>query len=234
MKHRRKRLEMLGLVLLTVLGAMAFSASAAQAEGEFRIGSKKFSELEAEKTKGIEEESITGSLVKEFNYVMEDGNMAIKCEKLEVVNGKLLLKGIGDTTVLFKECALYQYKDLLKLNACGVEEMLLKVLSLVVTSGGKPYLLFEPFPGEKFLLTFKFTKEICPFGEIGLGVGGSFVGRLLPSEKIEQELFLDGNQEVEEKLGDGLKFGVHKASISGALSLSLSGFFKGSAWEAVG
>jgi hypothetical protein len=64
-------------------------------------------------------------------------------------------------------------------------------------------------------------------------VGGSFLGELLPSAKVVQELSLGGHLKAEEELGDGLKLGVYKAVISGKLSLSLSGLYKGSTWAAV-
>lgn len=226
MTLRKRRPKILGLSLIAAIALLAISAVAAQAEGEWKIGGKTFSELK------IEEESLNASLDGIFTYTVPSLSLEIKCLKMDSLKGRVLLKGAGELSVLFLECTFFAGKSHEELKACAVKDVSVNLSSSIVLHAGKNYLLFRPLGEKTAFLTYTFEgNEECPIAGTGHAVGGSFAVDL-EAEKVTQTLKL-GNSTADALLGDEANLVGAKVALAGTLLLSLSGARAGKTWGGI-
>jgi hypothetical protein len=217
MVHRTSGLKVLGLSLLAALSLMVF-ATGAHADGEFKIGGKTFGELK------IEEESFTGSLSESFNFLVAAAlPFQINCSKLAVSKGTLLLKGESHATFTLSECVAKEDKSPFSQISCTVAPIELAALGIVDSIGGTAYLLFTPSNGTSFG-NVELSGGFCTLtGSYPLK--GSFAAEA--GGEAESVALAILTSKTEGPLGDGLTFGESKASLTGKMSVSLSGANKG-------
>jgi hypothetical protein len=206
---------------------LATGAGPAHAAGEWKIGSKTFAEL---KTEG---ELITASLTEPLTYTVPSFNFGITCKAVEVDEGNLQLEGAGSLKLLFSECMFFQVKPFEEMPICEVREFKINASPLVLLHGetkGKKRVFVLLKASTSALINYIVLSAGCPI-LFEHSVQGSLAIEL-GSESASQ-LWKLGVAEPESLLGDGLKQGINPATISGALSLSLSGPHKGQSWGGI-
>lgn len=225
MTSRTRRPRILGLFFIAAVCLLALNAVAAQAEGEWKIGGKTFSELK------VEEESVKTSLDGTFVYTVPNVNLEIKCLKMDSLKGKLFLKGASELSLLFLECTFFAGKSQEEVKACNVKDVTVNMSGSVVLHAGKTYVLFKPLEGKTTFLTYTFEGAECVIAGTSHAVGGSFAVEL-ESEKATQTFKL-GNAAADALLGDEANLVGVKVTLAGTLLVSLSGAQTGKTWGGI-
>jgi len=228
MDHARFRLRAFTLSGLVVTCLLAASVGLAHAAGEWKIGGKTFAELK------IEEESVAAGLVEPLTYTVPSFNFGITCKAVALDQGKILLEGTGSLKFLFSECMFFQIKPFEEIPICKVQEFTIDASPSVLLHGEtkgqkRTFVLLKSLLG-KPLITYIVKEEGCPLS-FNHGVQGSLAIEL--GAESSNQLWKLGVAEPESLLGDGLKLGTNPATISGTLTMSLSGIFKSFGWGGI-
>lgn len=226
MDHAKFRLRAFALSGLVAACVLMTSAGLAHAAGEWKIGGKTFLELK------IEKELTTASLTEPLTYTVPSFNFGITCKAVKLDEGQLLLEGAGSMKFLFSECMFFQVKPFEEIPICEVREFTIDTSPSVLLHGetkGKKrvFVLLKALTGAPLITYIVLLAGGCPV-LFDHAVQGSLAIEL--GEESSSQLWKLGVAEPESLLGDGLKLGVNTATISGALSLSLTGANKGQSW----
>ena len=218
MSQKRKGLSILGVCLLAALGIMAFSASAAQAAGEWLINGKTLVE------KGILSETVTGEKdpLAEPELLVPGIGIAIFCNEFTIVNGKIERLGKSKAALTFSECEVLEAPD------CEVTVAPATAKDQVELMGTEVFDIFSPEVAGGNFTTITIEGEFCPFEFINEPVRGSLAVRVpaaTPTPLIEEY----ANQAL---FSAGLFFGNEPAELDGAVLLELSGANSGQPWTA--
>lgn len=228
MMHRAPGLRMIGLSILAAFGLMAFTATAAQAEGEFKIGGKTFAEL------GIEEESFAGSLSGTYGLLTVPSlGYEINCGAMDVLEGKILLKGVADVTFKLLKCTALVAKTKEELSTCTVDSFTTtKLKGSVLLHEGKVFLLFEPVLENGALMLLKISGGECVLAK-EIETKGSFVGEIGAEGTVPKLVLSD--KATSATLGDHISLALIPTELfaDGTLQLELTGKFAGSKWGAI-
>ncbi len=224
MKHGSPRLRALVLTVLVAAFSLMLTATAAQAEGEWKISGKTLEEL------GKTEAAITGSASETFKLAVPWYAIEIACKTLASENGKILSGGGGHSTLNLSSCTL-SGPPFVTETCKLIEPVVFKVKDLLVyhNSDDRTYDLFQAEEAGKPLTTVQFKEGTeCPL-PMENEVTGSFVGETYGFEAVERSVSINSTTE---KLfaGHTLEFGSHPATLRGKMSQTLSGESKGLAW----
>jgi hypothetical protein len=238
MNLRKHGLKVLGLSLMAALGLMAFSATGAQAvTHQAKILGKTFAEL------GIEEEAIDGKVDVAGALLVKGQNLSLKCPKLTVPSGKILLTDI-DIEILFEICETFEFEHPSTKLPCLIDDdvkpglvddsITVDALVLFVLSGSIRYLLIEPLAGQNWITKIDFldvTPGSCPLPDL-VEIVGSLAVEI--TEGAAKELLVkEAPEAIQTALADKLKFGESKATIDGSGWVLLSGARAGCTWDVV-
>ncbi len=229
MRHGKHGIKLLSLLLLAGLATMALGAAAAQAEGEWKIGGKTFTELK------IKEETVKGVADGVATLLLNGMGTEINCAKRELDEIKILAMGPMHGLLKWLECTMLQdtvvggVVQLGEIPACIVAPFSTEFLSVVKLLSEKTYLLFVPSVGTSFA-TVKIEGAAC-------ALKGSFLlsgtyATTITGESVTQTL-KTVDKETEASLGDGLKFGETKVTLTDTLLMTLSGAQAGKAWGGI-
>jgi hypothetical protein len=198
MSHKASRLRSLGLSLIAALGLVAFTASSAQALGNWRIEGANINA-----TKEFEAEKDSNG----FKFLVPTLNIEVFCENLATDDG-LIFAGVkageGLVEFLFTTCSVNQLSPLTALP-CTVSNITAKAKFSLILHKKANYLFVEPEAGGEFGKV-KFSGIECTLaaeyalgGEFILqdGLSGDFATELIKHlvEEAPQALF---NGQLEE------------------------------------
>jgi hypothetical protein len=225
MNHGKQGLKVLGVSLLAALGLMAFGAGGAQASGSFLI----------EGLSGLWEATVTG----EGENLLEGGsrvrvlglNAEVFCHA-GTATGKITAHGHGHATLNFTNCLVSGTNNdatgTLKGAVCTLEENLVaKVLTLVILHNSKPYLLFTPLDGLTFM---EISGEPClPTA----AYKGSQVASISNPDGDDVTKLISTKGMASLFPTHTLKYGVNSAHLTVDATVKLAGAHTGLAWGAV-
>lgn len=237
MSHGKHGLRAFGLTIVAAFGLMAFMAVGAQANWLYLEGTTAV-ELTKNELVKVAKHTEDGTLE------IEGINASVLCKKIE---GEDLLLVPGNATtatatgsVAFSECVTLEKKSGLEQPKCTPENQPIKAAGkakIVLHTNGQNYVLFEPEEGKPFT-TIKFP-ETCALietsnvtgslvAECGELSGGAFVQEDCKNHQVSHLL-----QQASTELftSDELKFGSHKASIKGIVSVELAGEHAKASWS---
>lgn len=217
MSYTERGPVVLGLCILVALGLLAFSAAAAQAEGQWTIKGKALTSTE----------TISGSAEGTSTFLVPSIKLQIACGEASV-SGKLEVEGKGNQTMTFGKCVV------VGAPSCKVDPIVAQFKNQLVLHGGETWIVFLP-PVEGKPFTTIFILE-CAFQEVNQ-LTGSFIA-LLGSEAVEQLLAFKSDSataELFKPLGIkiGYAFGAAPAFLDMSSIWKLSGANAGQNWGAI-
>lgn len=238
MSIRKNGITILGLCLVAALGMLALAASAAQAEGEFKIEGKTLTELK------ITEESLEGKAAAGeaglYKLLIGALNLTILCTAVELRGAaRILPGGVIHAITLYLNCTAREDKaGEAEIKSCTVTDteaeampgmFSITLLGNVVTLGASRFLIVKPSVGTT-LATIVLKGESCALPE-KTELKGTYAAAI-GTEAKELSLTSVGAK-LEEELKVGLTFGKNKATVSGTTLEELTGSHKGQKWGVV-
>lgn len=223
MDNRKRLPRMLGAGLVVMLCLVAFGASSAQAEGEWRINGAKLTG----------EEELVGLVADtvEHLFLVPSLNLIIHCNS-ELWEGVVLLaSGESHGTHRYDGCrSTSGGKEQAKCNPGSIE---FKFKSLLLLHNTKTYVLFEPLKGESFG-EIKIP-ENCSLAETSK-VRGSYVMECVEPASCETEVIVRQMALASTALfpSDVMKFGANALTMDGREITELNGVNIDKPWSAVG
>lgn len=236
-----KPLAVSTLALLVVLvGVLAIATASAEAKGEFKVLGL------ASLANGIEvvgeAEGVTKFSVPEYPFPFE-----VVCQKMTVLEGKLLSAGVADVKFFYEECVPWLLKkegEELKLKEkipCETSTATADLYLLAVLHAGKTYLLAEPKNQKEtppVFISFKNEKFFeCPLPK-DFVMRGTYAfelasGDLQVGPEVVSPLLKAGSKALQGLLEDRLSFGVPEAFIEGSVVLRLIKQHFGCTWGVI-
>lgn len=212
-----------GIVAIVCLVA----ASAARADGEWKISEHTMTELEAP------EASIFGTASESFKLSVAWYASEIECGTLATeAPTKIFKEGASEAVMKLSSCQVLG-PPFVSETCKPIEPITLRTKGKLLLHGGKTYELFEPQAGKTSLglIEFKAGTE-CPLPSSN-ELKGAFVGEVEAGERIEQPLTF--NSSIESLFaGDSLSFNTHPATLKGKSVWALAAGYKGLKWAAEG
>jgi len=216
MNDRKQGLKALCLSFLAVLGLIAFTATAAQASGNWMING---SALKSN-------ESISGASEGSSVFKVPSIKLEISCKEA-TVSGTLELNGLGKETMTFTKC------ESPGLPGCSpIEPITAKFLSEMLLHAEEPWLIFRPpVKGGSFTTIF-FDPAKCALPEEN-ELTGAFAALLGKEETTQHLLSFIAGKTAESLFGLKYSFGINPAELAISSIWELSGANKGKVWGGV-
>lgn len=224
MDNRKRLPRMLGAGLLAVLCLVAFGASSAQAEGEWRINGAKLTG----------EESLTGLVADtvEHLFLVPGLNFVIHCNS-ELWEGVVLLaSGESHGTHRYDGCRSTVLSTGKEQANCKPSSIEFKFKSLLFLHNKKTYVLFAPLKGTSFG-EIKLP-ELCALAETS-EVKGSYVMECVEPASCETEVIVRQMVLASAALfpTDKMTFGGNSLTMDGREITELNGINIDKPWSAV-
>jgi hypothetical protein len=235
--NARSRTTTLGLLLAVALGAMALTAAAAAAKGDWKV--------EGANTAATVEFQTLEDGKRDFTLLSAVGGLTVEilCKQSTDYNGLLFAptatesgKGLIEIAFFFCETIIAGKTSVV----CEPKEggLLFKLKFLLIKHKNNTYMLFEPDQGSN--LSSVFFSPLCPLGE-AFGITGTFaLEGLLEEESVNHLMapvpsaLLAGQTEEGVTLPDvKMTFGSSSAKIDLAIFFALNGANAGKKWSAV-
>jgi hypothetical protein len=218
------------VILAALLGVLATGTMTAAAHAsDWLINGKTLTEL------SLKEEKISGS-GGPVELTVPAKNIRISCEKA-AITGVILPGGSDKVEAQLSKCSVFNLKTGEKLTPCGIKEpAVLTTKSELIYVGGNFYDKLNP-QSEKSMGTITITGALCvPQGTYS--VSGAVAGKITMEPLVKRtEEFSGAISETvntalvkEGKSALALSFGASAATLSGKLTLELSGGNAGGEW----
>lgn len=239
MRTSKFGLRAFSVALVAMLGLMAFSAVAAQAEN-LKDGGKAAKFAIGGNSALIVNETFNGT-VGPGKLLVEGRKLEIKCTKGEVLEGKFLNESEALAKVVFEGCKAFVHKTGEPITTCIIKDKVLgleKIKALGIGIAKKhennPYVLFKQDGEEPFAIIEFEAGKGCALPLVnkvtGSVVAESSAAAIEPTLTFNegvQKLFQVGTE------GDKLLFGTFEAFVEGKATLKLTGAHAGQSFGVV-